>query len=450
MGSMSASDAAPLPRLGEVFFDVRGESRSMRLSWYANTGVAVFSIWQGGTCTGTFRLPIADLPRMVEALQNGPGGRAEGVPDLAAGSAPGRRGPVRPAALPELLDSDIETGQTTAAIHLPLPEPGLAGYHAQAQGDVRPGAEPGGYIGEPPAAEYPGKPRRRRRDEMPPAGPRTRPSRRERDKAAAGYSSELPAPGRPDPLGAYRDADTPGGYGDEPPTAYFPGQPAGGPDEYLGQPGETLGGGGYPGDYRDAPPGPGTYPGDPLAPGYPGDFRDVPPGPGSYPGDPLAPGHPGGYRDVPPGPGTYPGDPLEPDYPGDYREPPGPAYPGEGDTGPYPGEPGRDYRLGELGRDYRSDPLGGDHPGGAYLPEGGYQGFPPELPASGGGSRARPYVDGPPEAEDDAYESDRGERGQRRKPRGRRRAEPAPDSFPYGPPPGGREPRQRGRDPGRH
>src|SRR5215468_2534894 len=72
MGSMSASDAAPLPRLGEVYFDVRGESRSMRLSWYADTGVAVFSIWQGGTCTGTFRLPIADLPRMIEALRRGP------------------------------------------------------------------------------------------------------------------------------------------------------------------------------------------------------------------------------------------------------------------------------------------------------------------------------------------------------------------------------------------
>ena len=76
MGCMSASDAAPLPRLGEVFFDVRGSSRSMRLSWYSDTGVAVFSIWQGGTCTGTFRLPIDDLPRMVEALQRGPRGAA--------------------------------------------------------------------------------------------------------------------------------------------------------------------------------------------------------------------------------------------------------------------------------------------------------------------------------------------------------------------------------------
>ena len=81
MGSMSASDAAPLPRLGEVFFDVRGSSRSMRLSWYADTGVAVFSIWQGGTCTGTFRLPIADLPRMVEALQRGPRGVMEEPPE---------------------------------------------------------------------------------------------------------------------------------------------------------------------------------------------------------------------------------------------------------------------------------------------------------------------------------------------------------------------------------
>jgi hypothetical protein len=71
---MSASDAAPLPRLGEVFFDVRGSSRSMRLSWYADTGVAVFSIWQGGVCTGTFRLPIGDLGRMIEILQRGPVG----------------------------------------------------------------------------------------------------------------------------------------------------------------------------------------------------------------------------------------------------------------------------------------------------------------------------------------------------------------------------------------
>jgi len=87
---MSASDAAPLPRLGEVFFDVRGSSRSMRLSWYADTGIAVFSIWQGGMCTGTFRLPIGDLPRMVEILEAGPDGR--GQAGSARGADPGGAG----------------------------------------------------------------------------------------------------------------------------------------------------------------------------------------------------------------------------------------------------------------------------------------------------------------------------------------------------------------------
>jgi hypothetical protein len=46
----------------------------MRLSWYADTGIAVFSIWQGGRCTGTFRLPIDDLPRMIGILERGPQG----------------------------------------------------------------------------------------------------------------------------------------------------------------------------------------------------------------------------------------------------------------------------------------------------------------------------------------------------------------------------------------
>src|SRR5215468_6343292 len=81
MGGMSASDAAPLPRLGEVFFDVRGSSRSMRLSWYADTGIAVFSIWQGGTCTGTFRLPMDDLSRLMDSLRRGMQGAADGPQD---------------------------------------------------------------------------------------------------------------------------------------------------------------------------------------------------------------------------------------------------------------------------------------------------------------------------------------------------------------------------------
>ena len=132
MGAMSASDAAPLPRLGEVFFDVRGSSRSMRLSWYADTGVAVLSIWQGGMCTGTFRLAIDDLPRMVETLQRGPDGQRARPP------APARPG------LGEV-PADATAGAPAVG---PLPGGGLPDYdfaHAgyQAGPAARPRAGPG-------------------------------------------------------------------------------------------------------------------------------------------------------------------------------------------------------------------------------------------------------------------------------------------------------------------
>ncbi len=151
---MSASDAVPLPRLGEVFFDVRGDARSMRLSWYAETGVAVFSIWQGDRCTGTFRLPIADLPRMVETLQAGPPAAGGGPDSYATGWYQ------QPAAGPQL---PPEARQ-------PLPEarpearrmpPGAQRLPPGAQ-RLPPGAEPLAAVGPgraaPAAGGRPGRP----------------------------------------------------------------------------------------------------------------------------------------------------------------------------------------------------------------------------------------------------------------------------------------------------
>jgi hypothetical protein len=86
---MSEPDAVPLPREGAVFFDVRGAARSLRLSWYADSRVAVFSIWQADRCTGTFRLPFSDLARMVETLQSGP---VSGATNLSADAAPAYTG----------------------------------------------------------------------------------------------------------------------------------------------------------------------------------------------------------------------------------------------------------------------------------------------------------------------------------------------------------------------
>ena len=154
MGSMSASDAAPLPRLGEVFFDVRGSSRSMRLSWYADTGIAVFSIWQGGTCTGTFRLPMDDLSRLMESLRRGMQGAQDGPQD--SREIPGGQRPrLAIGAAPEPY-----TGALLALGGAPLPLPGDAdGRGSQADGP----AVPSGYGAEPAyLSDY--------RDQRPPDG----------------------------------------------------------------------------------------------------------------------------------------------------------------------------------------------------------------------------------------------------------------------------------------
>ncbi len=62
---------APLPSAGEVFLDSRGDGRALRVSWHAEADVVVLSLWSGGTCTGTFRLPVEDVPDMIDALRDG-------------------------------------------------------------------------------------------------------------------------------------------------------------------------------------------------------------------------------------------------------------------------------------------------------------------------------------------------------------------------------------------
>ena len=62
---------APLPAAGEVFLDSRGSGRALRVSWHAEADVVVLSLWSGGTCTGSFRLPVEDVPDMIDALRDG-------------------------------------------------------------------------------------------------------------------------------------------------------------------------------------------------------------------------------------------------------------------------------------------------------------------------------------------------------------------------------------------
>jgi hypothetical protein len=63
--------ASPLPSTGGVFPDARGDARELRVSWHAEVGVVVLSLWRAGTCSGTFRLAIADVPALIDVLRAG-------------------------------------------------------------------------------------------------------------------------------------------------------------------------------------------------------------------------------------------------------------------------------------------------------------------------------------------------------------------------------------------
>ena len=314
MGGMSASDPAPLPRLGEVFFDVRGNSRSMRLSWYADTGVAVLSIWQGGICTGTFRLAIADLPRMVETLQRGPGGprpewgsEAPGqtfaqVPRVATGQAE---------VMDPLLGRDRgDHGYRTGPAQYETQYPAGAPPSHRRSVPPAPGTAPPSHWSVPPAPDPAPPPRR----SVPPD-----------------YLAELPDDPR---TGAPLHPGAPPEYLPAPPEhrARPPGHAAGPPDR-LGAPADyPAQASGHRTEYLAGRPG--TGPAGPA--GY-----DGPPGAGRHsgawnPGDggaapyPRGTGREAGYPDPVPddpylggtGPMDYQGSPY----------PPGVSAPGHGDV----------------------------------------------------------------------------------------------------------------------
>jgi hypothetical protein len=80
----------PLPSPGDVFSDVRGGERTMRVSYHSDRGIAVVSLWAGGLCRGSFRLAEEDLDRFVAVLQSM---RAAPPDPDAAPAAPSAEGP---------------------------------------------------------------------------------------------------------------------------------------------------------------------------------------------------------------------------------------------------------------------------------------------------------------------------------------------------------------------
>jgi hypothetical protein len=316
MGSMSMPNAAPLPRLGEVFFDVRSPSRSLRISWYADTGVAVLSIWQGGTCTGSFRLPMGDLPRMIAALQRGPDGPAAGgnyTSPAAPDHAPPGAGDYPPEGRPDPRAAAAAGYDPYAAGpgSLHYLNGSAAGPYPDETGAIYPdGLTPGHYPDSPAPAHYPDSPVPAHYPDSP--VPAHRP-----DEAAAVYPDNAAWPGAPSPS-RYPDEADPPLYLPAPASQDFPADPPGDPYPSGSYSADSYPSGPYPsGSYPSGPYSPGPYPAGTESPDHSaGPSRIDRPQP-PVPGSPYGPAQPGmAAPERAPGPGSMPvasaGDGREP------------------------------------------------------------------------------------------------------------------------------------------
>jgi hypothetical protein len=66
MGRMG--ELVALPKTGDVFEDVRGGDRTMRVTCHPQRGTVVVSLWVDKICRASFQLAEADLPRLRETL----------------------------------------------------------------------------------------------------------------------------------------------------------------------------------------------------------------------------------------------------------------------------------------------------------------------------------------------------------------------------------------------
>lgn len=76
----------------------------MEVSWHDEAGVVVISLWQGGTCRSTFRMPVEDAPALISTLSSALGDALSGPHTAPPGSGTPRR-PARGSTLLEALRS---------------------------------------------------------------------------------------------------------------------------------------------------------------------------------------------------------------------------------------------------------------------------------------------------------------------------------------------------------
>jgi hypothetical protein len=129
-----------MPRLGDVFDDMRDNGRRMRISCHTDRDAVVVSLWHDTLCRGSFRLAADDLDRLVSTLSEmSLSLRPAAVPATGQVAAPGGPGGPGAGSGAEPPDSDVvaagqeeqrpeQTGDVTGAASFSrrLPTPRVA------------------------------------------------------------------------------------------------------------------------------------------------------------------------------------------------------------------------------------------------------------------------------------------------------------------------------------
>ncbi|MDZ5443516.1 hypothetical protein U2F26_12325 [Micromonospora sp. 4G57] len=83
-----------MPSFGDLFTDLRGDDRTMRVSYHPDRGAVVVSLWSGTLCRGSFRMPVDDVRKLTALLTEIETSVAAAAPTGPSPSAPVGSGPV--------------------------------------------------------------------------------------------------------------------------------------------------------------------------------------------------------------------------------------------------------------------------------------------------------------------------------------------------------------------
>ncbi|MCM0677175.1 hypothetical protein NCC78_21140 [Micromonospora phytophila] len=123
-------EVLPMPSFGDLFTDVRGSDRTMRVSWHPERDAVVLSLWAGTVCRGSFRMAVDDLPALLALLTEITGAAAVGAPEGSPPDGSDPRATGATVARAPVASPVEQTGEITGSAHrglLPIvPAPRVA------------------------------------------------------------------------------------------------------------------------------------------------------------------------------------------------------------------------------------------------------------------------------------------------------------------------------------